>query len=108
MNEDDIDRAVEIIDTHAPEFSRFAKYLSDWRTTINENSDGWPYWNAGRKAADKLATLVDRVINVVAGRGGEMPTEQEFLKALTPIKSAATKHRLTAPTLDDEEPQVKP
>lgn len=101
MNEYEIDHAAEMIDNRAPEFSKYAKYLSDWRTVVNENSDGWPYWKVGGRAAEGLMGLVQRVTNVIAGRGGEMPTEAEFRKAISKIKSAATKHGLNAPVLDD-------
>jgi hypothetical protein len=102
MNEPEIERTVEIIDDHAPQFSAYAKYLSDWRDVVNSNSDGWHSWRAGGKSADKLMTLLQRAVDVVAMRSRDpMPTEQDFKKSLTPIKSLATKHNLTAPTLDE-------
>jgi hypothetical protein len=101
MNSDEVDHAIDVIAHHAPEFSPYAKYLGDWRDVINNHSDGWAYWKAGRNSASKLVTLVQSVIDVLAMRSrAEMPTEKDFLKALTPIKSMATKHNLTAPTLD--------
>jgi len=99
MNEYEIDEAARIIEHHAPELYPYAKYLSDWRDTVNGNSDGWPYWKAGSSCAAKLMELVTQATNSIRGRG-EMPSESLFKKALTPIKSAATKFKLSAPELE--------
>jgi hypothetical protein len=101
MNEGEIDQSVEVISERAPEFARFAKYLSDWRDVVNSSSDGWPYWKAGARSAERLMGLLNKVMDVLRGRGGEMPTEQEFRKSLAPIKALATKHKLKAPELED-------
>lgn len=101
MNEPEIDQALEVISEREPELARYAKYLSDWRDVVNSSSDGWPHWKAGAKSAEKLMDLVSRVMNGLRGRGGDMPTDQEFRAALTPIKSLATKHKLKAPELED-------
>lgn len=102
MNEYEIDEAVELIDDRVPEFSRYAKFLHDWKEVVNSSSDGWPYWKAGGKSAEKLMDLVQRTLNVTRGRGGgEMPTEDEFRKSLAPIRSLAAKHKLVAPELAD-------
>lgn len=101
MNEGEIDYAVEVIGERTPEYSRYAKYLRDWKDVVNDNSDGWPYWKAGGKAAERLMDCVLRVQRIALHGGAELPTEKEFRASLTPIKSLATKHGLTAPTLED-------
>lgn len=103
LNEHDIDMALETIRERAPHVAHFAKYLSDWKDTVNSNSDGWAYWRAGSAAADKLATLVEQTMHSLRGRGGPIPTVDQFKRSLPPIKSAATRFKLQAPTLGEPE-----
>lgn len=98
MNEYEIDHMVFVAQTDMPEVLPYARYLADWRDTVNANSDGWAYWRAGSKCADKLSGLLQEAKNSLIGRG-QMPPRELFEKALTPIKTCATKHRLTAPEL---------
>ena len=111
MNTYDIDDAVEIIARHAPEFSKYAKFLADWRDTVNANSDGWAYWKGGTKPAETLSTLLKAVVDHARtgqfGRSTPLPTDAQFRKALAPIRAAATKHNLTAPTLAEETPKAE-
>lgn len=97
----EIDRAHEIIVDNLPEFAPYSKYLSDWRDTVNANSDGWPYWHAGSKAADKLGNLVKQAAESVYRSEVSAPDTDELKKAMRSIKSAATRHNLTAPEFDD-------
>lgn len=102
MNEFEIEQALEIVRAHAPKYLPYVEYLSDWRDIINQNSDGWAYWRGGTKPASKLMDLVNDLVVAIRGTGGRqggMPTVEEFQKALTPIKSAATRHKLPAPVL---------
>ena len=99
MNEYDIDRALEVVRQHAPEFFIYVKYLSDWRDIINQNSDGWAYWSAGTRPASNLEDLISKLMHSISGRNVEEPSVKEFYKALTPIKSFATRHKLPAPVL---------
>jgi hypothetical protein len=101
MNEAEIDQAKEVYAERAPDLYPFAKFLADWRDVVNSSSDGWPYWKAGGGAAERLMTLLQQGMNCLRGRGGEMPTVDQLRKTLTPIRSLATKHNLTAPTLAD-------
>jgi hypothetical protein len=104
MNEHEIDRCVEILEQQGSHASRFAKYLSDWKDVVNANSDGWAHWQGGSRPAAKLSDLLQRAVNVAVGRDrGEAPTEQEFAKALSPIRAAATKNGFQAPVLGDAE-----
>lgn len=115
MNEYEIDDHAAIIARGAPQFSKYATFLQDWRDVVNHNSDGWHSWTAARRSADALVGLIERVVGNLRGStprlpGGAkapMPTEAEFRKALTPIRSFATKHGRTAPTLQETAPQAK-
>jgi hypothetical protein len=102
MNEGEIGEALEVVGRHASEYLPYVKYLSDWRDTVNRNSDGWAYWRGGTKPASKLMELISQLMSSIRGWGGvraERPTIKEFQKALTPIKSAATRHKLPPPIL---------
>jgi hypothetical protein len=98
MNEDEIERALDIINQRAPAIAPYAKFLADWRDTVNANSDGWSSWHAGRRAADRLSALVTQTLNWLRGQG-EAPTPSELKSALEPIRATATRHKLSAPSL---------
>lgn len=103
MNEHEIDEAVLIVKEYAPEFLPYAKFLSDWRDIINQNSDGWPYWSAGTRPSGALQELVAKLVDSIRGaRGTVAPSAREFVKALTPIKSFATRKNLPVPVLGGE------
>jgi len=102
MNEGEVDEALAVVERRAPEYFPYVKYLSDWRDTINRNSDGWPYWTAGTRCASNLMVLVAKLMDSIRGGRGERPTKKEFDRTLTPIKSCATRHKLPVPTLGDE------
>lgn len=98
MNEYEIDDALDMLRAHAPELAPYAKYLADWRDTVNENSDGWPYWKAGRSCAVKLMEAVHGA-TLALRTSKPLPPEEDFAKALRPIKAAATRLKLPAPVL---------
>lgn len=100
MNEYEVDEILDLTKRRYPQYEPFAQYLHDWKETINNNSDGWAYWKAGRGAADKLCTLLEQVKMAELGRA-ELPSESLFARAMTPIKAAATRHGLQAPELQD-------
>ncbi|MNU37072.1 hypothetical protein D3C71_257220 [compost metagenome] len=100
INEYEVDEILDITRTHFPEIEPYAQFLYDWKETINNNSDGWAYWKAGRGAADKLATLLNGAKMSAYGRG-EVPTVEQLKKSLTPIRAAATRHGLPAPELHE-------
>lgn len=83
MNEYEIDEAVVRYRSH-PVLGKAARVLSALRHTINENSDGWPYWKAPSKAAKQLMSLFEKPAEA---------TEAAYRKALAPIKSFCTRHK---------------
>lgn len=99
MNEYEIERAVERLQISAPDVAHYAGFLKNWVDIVNENSDGWPYWKAAGSSAVKLMKLVQD-----AERGSVAP-EADFKKALTPIKSLATRKGLPQPALPEPQPK---
>ncbi|MBY3433900.1 hypothetical protein HFN89_07025 [Rhizobium laguerreae] len=101
MNRDDIDRMVLVGETDIPEILPFAKFLADWRDTVDDNTDGWSAWRAGSKCADRLMALLHEADGSRRGRGN-VPPRELFLKALTPIRSFATQKDLPKPELAED------
>lgn len=107
MNRWDIDHAVEFAQ-RTPEFLPYVLFLRDWRDVVDANSDGWPYWSPAVKAAEKLIVQVERLVVYLRQGGGiwrlshepVKPEVEAFRKALVPIKSFATRHKLEAPVLE--------
>lgn len=95
-NEDEV-RAIVARAKAIPALRPYAIYLHQWLEIVNSHTDGWAHWRGGHKAADKLVTLLDAPTK---GHLGNLTGQQPFLnRALTPIKSAATRHKLPKPTL---------
>ena len=86
MNTYEIDDARELYRNH-PVLSRATRILFALRDLADANSDGWCYWNAPSKAANKLMTLI------VGARAdfGRGVTEEGLKKAMTPIKAFLTR-----------------
>jgi hypothetical protein len=89
MNESEIDHAKERHKMH-PILGPATELLSDLRDLVNQNSDGWCYWRAPVKAADKLMTMIE---------SSETPTKEAFKKALAPIRAFCTRHKLAMPEI---------
>lgn len=106
MNEGEIDQMVEFTKYDAQEYAPYAQYLSDWRDIVNENSDGWPYWKIGAGAATKLMEALQALQDSHRFRG-EAPDDAQFRKALTPIKSFATRRGLPSPELQPAQPGMR-
>lgn len=83
MNEYDIQRAA-YQSQGKPVLNKAVRFLATFRDEVNAHSDGWAYWKAPVKAAEKLMTLIDQP------HGNDI-LEAEFKKALTPIKSFYTR-----------------
>lgn len=98
MNEAEIDDALGIYNERAAALYPYARFLSEWRHTINANSDGWPYWRAGSRCAAKLSDAIQAGLAAMR-EGRAMPAESLYRAGLAPIRSCATKHKLPAPEL---------
>ena len=90
MNRCDIDDAVRF-SINLPVLHKAALILQDLMNAVDGCSDGWCYWKAPVKAADKLMTLIERDRDNW-GKVRTDITEAELQKALTPIRSFCTKH----------------
>lgn len=81
MNRWDVDMAVDRFKKH-PVLSRATKFLQDLRDETDAHSDGWAYWKAPLHAAGQLMGIIQHP---------EWATEENFQRALAPIKSFYTK-----------------
>ena len=102
-NEWDIQELVERARA-IPALRPYASYLSQWVEIVNSNTDGWAYWKGGHRAANKLVTLLAASCPRYFGHPfpsvPPLPTPAELTKAITPIKSCATRKKLPKPVLD--------
>jgi hypothetical protein len=87
MNRWEIDCAAERYQDH-PVLGKATQFLQRFRDLIDANSDGWCYWRLPIKAAEKLMNMIQKP---------ETATPEMFKKALTPIKSFCTRHKLPMP-----------
>ncbi len=96
MNEWEVQDAVAM-HRGKPIIGEATELLRKFVDLVNENSDGWPYWSAGPKAAKKLMELIQS--QDIRGRSVAPPklTEADLKKAVTPIKSFCTRHNLPFP-----------
>lgn len=92
MDESSIEEAVRRFPSNTV-LGRAARFLNAFKNEVNAHSDGWSYWASPVQAANKLIELVDS--RLWAGYGAyatkPAPTEAEFQKTLTPIKSFMTR-----------------
>lgn len=88
MNQADIEWAHETVNDRAcPNVRKAIRLLYRLMEAVNAQSDGWPYWRAPSKAADKLMDLIQG-----AGRSGSI-SDAELRGAITPIKTMVTRQR---------------
>lgn len=90
MNEMEINEAASLL-RHKPVYGPAAIYLQDYMYLVNENSDGWPYWSAGSKAADSLSAIVQEGMHLLRPWGAyrdtkATATEADVKKAVARIK----------------------
>ena len=115
MHDDEIDRNIAILTEHAPQFAKYAKFLADWRDTVNQSSDGWGVWKPGTQAANTLMAHLKAVETDIRGIGTyspnpkPLPADADFRKALKPIRDAAARFKLSPPALleDAQKPTAK-
>jgi hypothetical protein len=98
MNRDEVSDAAQL---HAgkPIIGEATALLARFVELIDDNSDGWPYWSKGPKAAKKLMELIQS--QDVRGRAWDDPcpklTEDDLKQAVRPIKAFCTRHKFTFP-----------
>lgn len=117
MNRYEIEEAVRLA-RRTPEYLPYVQFLSDWKDVVDSCSDGWPYWAPPVRAAKKLMEQVQALDSHIRygssqylGGGGVGPAVSKypkpevaaFKRALTPIKSFATKHKMTLPVLRQQQ-----
>jgi ethanolamine utilization protein EutP (predicted NTPase) len=90
MNEYEVQRqAVRYDAVDTPNLYTASRVLYAVMTWVNNNSDGWPYWQAPQKATQRLQTLLWDVSPFE--RNPTDCSDADLKKALTPIKSFLTR-----------------
>lgn len=96
MNRWDVDEAANQFRDHAV-LGPATRTLSSLRDAVDDNSDGWAYWQVPQRAAQKLIALIqqgDRWERGVYDRvRPDEPTAAQLKAALIPIKSFRTKFK---------------
>ncbi len=106
LSEWDVGQAADVLsralgrDHHA---SRHARYLVGYVAAVNRGSVGWAHWTRGRSPANRMCNLVERARESLLGHG-EVPSERDFTKALTPIRTAGARLGLALPSLEGAAP----
>jgi len=75
-----------------PNVRRGIRLLYRLMEAVNRQSDGWPYWHAPAKAADRLMELLQTAGRLEYGTRGRI-TEAQLRKAITPIKAMVTRQK---------------
>jgi hypothetical protein len=84
MNQADIEWAAS--QRHScPNVRKGLRLLLRLMQAVNEQSDGWPYWKAPSRAAEKLQTLLQTAGNLNHGTHGTI-TPAQLKAAITPIR----------------------
>lgn len=97
MNEGEIDQVVRACESRGddrPIAKRAAKFLWVLMDETNSHSDGWPYWSAPSKAANKLMELLKPYM--YPWGAAEDITEADYKRALVPIKAFYTRRGYAA------------
>lgn len=91
MNQYDIEEAM-MSHHDCPNVRKGVRLLYNLMQAVNEQSDGWPYWQAPSKAAEKLMDLLRTAGNLNYGTHGKI-TDAQLKAAITPIKSMVTRQK---------------
>ncbi len=74
------------------------EHLAAWS---DEHSDGWAYWEAPRKAADKAMEHIDSTTwPAMEAQERKDITDEELKAAVRPIKSFLTRHKASSEDLE--------
>jgi hypothetical protein len=72
-----------------PNVKKGVKLLYAFMQAVNDQSDGWPYWNVASKSAAKLMELLSTAGNSWHDTRGTI-TEKQLKDAITPIRRMVT------------------
>jgi hypothetical protein len=91
MNQSDIETAAN--NHHdCPNVRKGFRLLLLLMHEVNQQSDGWAYWSAPSKSAEKLMDLLRTAGNLWYDTHGKI-SDADFRKAITPIKTMVTKQK---------------
>lgn len=76
-----------------PNVRKGVKLLYALLQAVNAQSDGWAYWNAPSKAAEKLMVLIKSAGNIWYDTNGKI-SDADFRKAVSPIKRMVTTQKV--------------
>ncbi len=91
MNQAEIEWVSERTHT-CPNVRKGVRLLRRLVEAVNEQSDGWAYWSAPSKAADKLMDLVRNATELHCNATGTI-SDADLRKAITPIRTMVTMQR---------------
>lgn len=91
MNQFEIEAAFHA-NHECPNVRKGVALLHSLMEAVNAQSDGWAYWRAPSKAAEKLMELLQSAGNISYGTSGYI-NETDLKKAITPIRSMVTRQR---------------
>ena len=90
MNQSDIEILYQNHDSHTcPNVRTGVRLLYRLMEAVNNQSDGWAYWAAPGKAADKLMDLIRTTGNILYPLHGTISDDQ-LKKAISPIRRMVT------------------
>lgn len=92
MNTHDIAYALRKYGANTSSIGRAVRFLSAFQDEVNAHSDGWAYWKAPVKAAERLMYM----IQIYTPSAPDYITAEQFRLALIPIKSFYTRKGLAA------------
>jgi len=75
-----------------PNVRKGVRLLQRLMEAVNEQSDGWAYWSAPGKAAEKLMDLLKGVGNLWYDTHGTI-SDADLRKAITPIRAMVTRQK---------------
>jgi hypothetical protein len=88
MNQMEIEAAYDA--RHAcPNVTKGVRLLYRLMRAVNRSSDGWPYWAAPSRSAEKLMKLLKTAGYLPHGTRGTI-TDAQLKEAITPIRTMAT------------------
>lgn len=75
-----------------PNVRKGVQLLLKLMQSVNEQSDGWAYWSAPSKSAEKLQELLKTAGNLHHGTHGKI-SAADLKKAVAPIRSMVTRQK---------------